>query len=248
MTIDLKILNEENRKKLTALNNEKAARIIEKYINLCRPAKVTVITDSPEDIEYVRNQAVQNGEETKLKMHGHTVHFDGYNDQGRDTKNTRILITPDMTLTEALNPMDREEGIEEVHKLMDGIMEGKEMLVRFFCLGPRNSRFSISALQITDSAYVGHSEDILYRTGYEQFKNLNGSPDFFFFIHSAGELDERNNTKNLENRRIYTDILKGGVYTVNNQYAGNSVGLKNLPCAWLFIKPVMKDGSLSICL
>jgi phosphoenolpyruvate carboxykinase (GTP) len=228
VTIDLKILNEENRKKLTALNNEKAAAIIKKYINLCRPAKVTVITDSPEDIEYVRNLAVQNGEETKLKMNGHTVHFDGYNDQGRDTKNTRILITPDMTLTEALNPMDREEGIEEVHKLMDGVMEGKEMLVRFFCLGPLNSRFSISALQITDSAYVAHSEDILYRAGYEQFKNLNGSPDFFFFIHSAGELDERKNTKNLKDRRIYTDVQEGGVYTVNNQYAGNSVGLKKL--------------------
>jgi phosphoenolpyruvate carboxykinase (GTP) len=161
-------------------------------------------------------------------MDGHTVHFDGYNDQGRDTKNTRILITPDMTLTKALNPMNREEGIEEVHKLMDGIMEGKEMLVRFFCLGPLNSRFSISALQITDSAYVAHSEDILYRAGYKQFKNLNGSPDFFFFIHSAGELDERKNTKNLKDRRIYTDILEGGVYTVNNQYAGNSVGLKKL--------------------
>lgn len=228
MTIDLKILDEENRKKLTALNNEKALRIIEKYIELCKPAKVTVITDSPEDIEYVRNLAIKNGEETELKMTGHTVHFDGYNDQGRDTKNTRILITPDMKLTEALNPMDREEGIKEVHSLMDGIMKGKEMLVRFFCLGPLNSRFSISALQITDSAYVGHSEDILYRAGYEQFRKLNGSPDFFFFIHSAGELDERNNTKNLKDRRIYTDVLEGGVYTVNNQYAGNSVGLKKL--------------------
>lgn len=228
MNIDLKILDEENKKKLTALNNEKAYRIIEKYITLCKPDKVTVITDSPEDIQYVRDLALKNGEEAKLKMEGHTIHFDGYNDQARDTKNTRILVTPDMILNKTLNPMDREEGLEEVHKIMDGIMKGKEMLVRFFCLGPLNSRFSISALQITDSAYVAHSEDILYRAGYEQFKKLNGSDDFFYFVHSAGELDERKSSINIDKRRIYTDLLAGGVFTVNNQYAGNSIGLKKL--------------------
>ena len=228
MNISFNILDDVNRNKIDALNNPKAMQVIEKYINLCRPSKVTVITDSDEDIKYVRNLSISNCEERKLKMNGHTVHFDGFNDQGRDTRNTKILITPEMKLTEGLNPMDREEGLEEVHSLLEGIMEGREMLVRFFCLGPLNSRFSISALQITDSAYVAHSEDILYRAGYEQFKNLKGSPDFFYFVHSAGELDERNNSKNIQDRRVYTDILEGAVFTVNNQYAGNSVGLKKL--------------------
>lgn len=53
------------------------------------------------------------------------------------------------------------------------------MLVRFFYLGPINSIFSLKALQISDSAYVAHSEDLLYRQEYEEFKKLNGSPDFF---------------------------------------------------------------------
>ncbi len=47
-------------------------------------------------------------------------------------------------------------------------------------------------------------------------------------MHSAGELDERNNTKNVQNRRIYIDPMGRRVLTVNNQYAGNSVGLKKL--------------------
>ncbi len=244
MNIDLKILDEENRKKITALNNEKAYRIIEKYINLCKPAKVTVITDSPEDILYVRKLSLKNGEETNLKTEGHTIHFDGYNDQARDKNNTRILINSDMTLNDAQNPMNRDEGLEEVHKIMDGIMKGKEMLVRFFCLGPLNSRFSISALQITDSAYVAHSEDLLYRAGYEQFKNLKGSGDFFYFIHSAGELDERKCSVNIQNRRIYADLLEGGVFTVNNQYAGNSIGLKKLALR-LAIYKASKEGWLT---
>ncbi len=102
------------------------------------------------------------------------------------------------------------------------------MLVRFFCLGPLNSRFSIPALQITDSAYVAHSEDLLYRSGYEEFKKLNGSPDFFCFIHSAGQLDDRGQSKNIDQRRIYIDLEENRVLTINNQYAGNSLGLKKL--------------------
>jgi len=57
---------------------------------------------------------------------------------------------------------------------------------------------------------------------------LNGSDDFFTFIHSAGELDERNCTRNVDKRRIYIDVIDGKVYSVNNQYAGNSLGLKKL--------------------
>ena len=83
------------------------------------------------------------------------------------------------------------------------------------------------ALQITDSAYVAHSEDILYRNGYEEFKKLKDG-EFFTFIHSAGKLDDRNTTMNVDDRRIYVDVVDGKVYSVNNQYAGNSLGLKKL--------------------
>ena len=228
MNIDKSILNDENLKKLDALNNPHVMKVVEEYVNLCKPAKVSVITDSSEDIQYVRNLAVKNGEEKKLATEGHTIHYDGYNDQARDKDNTRILITPDMKMSKAINTMDRDEGLKEVLSIMDGAMQGKELLVRFFCLGPRNSRFSICALQLTDSAYVAHSEDILYRSGYQQFMDLKGTNDFFYLVHSAGELDERGTSKNIKDRRIYIDISSSRVFTVNNQYAGNSLGLKKL--------------------
>ncbi|MBN1134017.1 MAG: phosphoenolpyruvate carboxykinase (GTP), partial [Methanosarcinaceae archaeon] len=85
----------------------------------------------------------------------------------------------------------------------------------------------IPALQLTDSSYVAHSEDILYRQGYQEFKRLNGSKDFFHFIHSAGKL-ENSVSVNVSERRIYMDLEEERVLTVNNQYAGNSVGLKKL--------------------
>jgi len=228
MNIDKNILSESEVKKLEALNNPHVMQIIEEYINLCKPDKATVITDSKDDIDYVRNLAQKNGEENTLAMDGHTIHFDGYNDQARDKENTKILVTPDMKMSKMINTKDRDEGLKEVREIMDGSMNGKEVLIRFFCLGPLNSRFSIPALQITDSSYVAHSEDILYRAGYEQFKKLNGSAEFFYLVHSAGKLDERGCSINIDKRRIYIDVKGNRVFTVNNQYAGNSLGLKKL--------------------
>lgn len=241
MNIDVKILNEENLLKLKKLNNPHVEKIVEEYVNLCKPNKVSVITDSFTDIGYIRQQALELGEEKQLAMPGHTVHFDSIYDQGRDKKNTCLLTTPDMKVSKIIDVKDREEGLKEVHAIMEGIMTGKECFVRFFCLGPLNSRFSIAALQITDSAYVAHSEDLLYRVGYEHFKALQGSDDFFYLVHSAGQLDERGNTANIKDRRIYIDVLGKKVLTVNNQYAGNSVGLKKLALRLAIYKANKED-------
>jgi phosphoenolpyruvate carboxykinase (GTP) len=223
-----KYMDRMSLEKLKALNNPHVEEQVSRFLELCKPAKATVITDSEEDIQYVRQLAIDLGEEISLKMDGHTVHYDSYRDQARDKENTRVLKTQDMEMSQGINSIDRDEGLDEVLGIMDGSMMGKECLIRFFSLGPTQSRFTQRALQLTDSAYVGHSEDILYRTGYEEFKRLEGGDDFFTFVHSAGELDDRNTTKNIEKRRIYVDVIDGKVYSVNNQYAGNSLGLKKL--------------------
>lgn len=232
--LEMQVMDAESLRKLEALNNEHVLRIVEEFIALCKPSKVTVITDSKEDIEYVRQKVIEIGEEERLETEGHTIHYDGFftmsnHDQARDKENTRILIPEGEYQSPWLNNIDREEGLNEILGYMDGCMKGHECLVRFFCLGPLNSKFSILALQLTDSFYVAHSEDILYRSGYEEFKKLNGSDDFFYFIHSSGELiGNPPITKNLDKRRIYVDLQEDRVLSVNNQYAGNSLGLKKL--------------------
>ena len=183
MNVDQQVLSQENLKKLEYLNNTKVLQVVEEFTNLMKPSKVTVITDSQEDIDYVRMKAIELGEEKKLAMEGHTIHYDSYFDQGRDKANTLVLVTPDMKMSKVVDTKPRVEGIKEITEIMDGAMAGKEVLVRFFCLGPLGSKFSICAMQITDSFYVGHSEDILYRSGYEEFKKLNGSDDFFYLVH-----------------------------------------------------------------
>ena len=228
MDFDITVFGELNLKKLKDLRNPFVERIIDKYVKLCKPSMVTLISDSDEDIAYLRERAIDSKEEKPLKTSGHTVHFDGYYDQARDKENTKILIPKGETLSKYMITADRDDGLEEIMGLLDGIMAGREMLVSFFCLGPANSRFSIPSLQLTDSAYVAHSENILYRPGYNEFRNLNGTDNFFHFIHSSGELDKNKNSQNIDRRRIYMDIKEERVFAVNTQYAGNSVGLKKL--------------------
>jgi len=221
-------LGENDYQKLMGIDNPRLHEFVAKYVELCNPDKVFVSTDSPEDIKYIRESAIRNREEKKLAVEGWTVHFDGYYDQARDKARTKFLVPKDMDLGPNLNTIDKEEGLKEIHEIMKDIMKGHELYIRFFCLGPTNSEFSIPVVQLTDSAYVAHSEDLLYRWGYEEFKRQGRDARFFRFVHSEGELDDRNTSKNIEKRRIYIDNEDGIVYSTNTQYGGNTIGFKKL--------------------
>jgi len=233
----------ENYKKLEALANPKVMDFVAKYVKLCNPDSVFVRTDSREDAEYIRRRALENKEESQLAREGHTIHFDGYSDQARDKANTKYLLRPDEVLGSDIRSVDREKGLEEIHKFFEDSMEGKEMYICFYCLGPINSLFSILAVQITDSSYVAHSENILYRSGYEQVKKLNGKGGFFRAVHTAGELDGTV-SKNVDERRVYIDLEEEMVLSTNTQYAGNTVGLKKLSMR-LAIKRASEEGWLT---
>jgi phosphoenolpyruvate carboxykinase (GTP) len=220
--------SDSDKSKLDLLENAKVWRVVNEAIELMKPAKVMVFNDSPGDIAKIRQLAIDYREEKKLFLEGHTIHYDGYFDQARDKANTATLLPAGQKLSRGLNVKERKSGLEEIFGFMNKAMKGKTMIVRFFCLGPTNSRFSIRAMQITDSFYVAHSEDLLYRPGYEEFKRLKDKDDFFYFWHSAGELDDRNTTVNVDKRRIYIDPAENRVLSVNNQYAGNSLACKKL--------------------
>ncbi|KPJ64302.1 phosphoenolpyruvate carboxykinase [candidate division WOR-1 bacterium DG_54_3] len=234
---------EKSYKKLLALKNSKLLDFVAKYVEHCNPSSVFVRTDSPEDAQYIRNKAIENGEEGKLATPGHTFHFDGFFDQARDKANTKYLLPPGVELGADIKAIDKTQGLSEINGMLKNIMAGKEMYVGFFCLGPTDSPFSIPAIQITDSSYVAHSEDILIREGYEVFKKLGGTNQFFKFVHSVGEL-EGGVSKNIDKRRVYIDLENGIVFSVNTQYAGNTVGLKKLAMR-LAIKKASFEGWLT---
>jgi phosphoenolpyruvate carboxykinase (GTP) len=220
-------LTEEHYNRLTALKNSRMHKFIADAIELTGADSVYVCTDSDSDRDYIRRKAIKLGEEIALNLPGHTCHFDGYNDQARDKTRTKYLLPAGSDLGASLNSIEKQAGVEEVRDFLKNSMVGREMLVLFFCLGPLDSDFSIPCVQITDSPYVAHSECILYRAGYEQFKKIGDSPEFFRFLHSEGEL-ENAVSKNIDKRRVYIDLEENIVYSTNTQYGGNTIGLKKL--------------------
>jgi len=220
-------IGQKNFAKLTDLENPALIDFIGEFVELCNPRSVFVRTDSAEDIAYIKAKTLELGEEKELAVPGQTVHFDGRSDQGRDKEVTRYLVAKNSKISYYVNSIECKHGLEEIRSIMENIMAGKEMFVSFFCLGPMDSEFSVLAVQITDSAYVVHSEDILYRPGYTQFKKNKKVKDFFKFVHSTGEL-ENGVSKNSDKKRIYIDLDRELVYSANTQYAGNTVGLKKL--------------------
>jgi len=229
--------------KLIALNNKYVDDFVVKYIEYCEPDSVFLRDNSREDAEYLKNRAIELGAEKKLATKGHTVHFDGFYDQARDKSKTMYLLPEGKTFGSDIKHTERNKGLEEIQAFLQGSMKGKQMYICFFCLGPVDSPFSILALQITDSSYVAHSEYILVRDGYEEFKKMHNKKEFFRFVHSAGIL-ENNVSKEVDKRRIYIDLDENIVYSVNTQYAGNTVGLKKLAMR-LAIQKASREGWLT---
>ncbi len=242
-----KRMDKENYRRLAELRNPKLHQFIAEYVELCNPSSVFIATDSEEDIAYVRNLALQRAAERPLAMEGHTAHFDGPKDQGRDKENTRYLVQPGVDLGERLNTIPYDEGVEEVRGLLKGIMTGKLMIVRFFCLGPVGSEFAIHCVQLTDSSYVAHSEDLLYRQGYEAFRALGDSEDFFRFVHSSGELRRRRQRQRGQAPHLHRPGRRPGLqrqHAVRGQHGRAS---RSWRCGWPSARPTARAGWPSTC-
>jgi len=242
------VLSAEDYEKIKKLDNPKINEFIIKFIDICKPSKITVCTDSEKDRKYTRDACIKNHEEAKLAVKGHTIHFDGYYDQARDKPKTKFLVPAGKDLGPEINAMDRDDGLKEIYEIMNNIMQGHELFIKFYCLGPINSSFSIPCVQLTDSAYVAHSEDLLYRQGYQEFLRQGKNARFFKFVHSQGELENAGLgllvSKNIDKRRVYIDLEDEIIYSANTQYGGNTIGLKKLAMR-LAINRASKEGWLT---
>ncbi|HEY82076.1 MAG TPA: phosphoenolpyruvate carboxykinase (GTP) [Dehalococcoidia bacterium] len=237
--------SQDDYRKLCALDNPKVHQAIAEAAELCNPDRVFICSDTPDEIAHIRNMAIVSREESAaLATPGHTFHFDGPQDQGRDRGVTRFLVPKGDSLSKALNQIDRDEGLAEVKGLLRDAMKGRTMIVRFLTLGPASSPFTVHCLECTDSWYVAHSVDLLYRKGYQAFCQAGPETEFFQTLHSAGKLDDNMVSLEPDKKRIYIDYLTNTVYSVNNQYAGNSVGFKKLALR-LAIRKAHQEGWLA---
>ncbi|MCE4598657.1 MAG: phosphoenolpyruvate carboxykinase, partial [Desulfurococcales archaeon] len=188
--------------RLLAIRDPVLHRWVYRVVRLADPASVYVLTGSREDFEYIRRRAVEEGEEHPTRYPKQTVHFDGPRDIARDRRNTRILVEGGGSIP-FINTLDRRRGLEEAMGLLRGMMRGREMYLAFYCFGPRGSEFTLYAVQATDSAYVIHNENLLYRNCYDVFVERAPDLEYARFIHATGERDENGWVRSVDKRRIY---------------------------------------------
>ncbi len=216
-------LDSANLSKLSKIKNEEALLKIANAIAMCEPDTVFVNTGSEADVQWVREYALKKGEEKKLAKDKHTVHFDLPEDQARLVKQTYYITNPGENISSLAQGMNRSEALEYMKQYMKGIMKGMTMMVGFYSRGPVGAQASVPAIEITSSAYVVHSAELLYRNCYADFdKEVERKGIFYTNVHSEGA----NRPEDVPNARIFMDRSWFTTFSTFCTYAGNTLLLK----------------------
>ena len=217
------VLDTEHLARIKKIKNTEVIIKIANAIAMCGPDDIFVNTGSEKDRQFIRELALEKGEEAPLAMSRHTIHFDLPEEQGRIIDRTYYIANTDEEISSLANRMDRTDAIDEVRDKMVGIMKGKTMIIGFYVRGPIGSPVSNPALEITSSTYVSHSAEILYRNAYRSFdREVDRSGHFFVNVHSEG----LNRPEDLPNARVFMDRSFWTTFSFNCTYAGNTLLLK----------------------
>ncbi len=218
-----KYMDKEQLNRILNIKHPEVLKRIANSIVLCNPRSIFVNTGSFEDKHFIRKLALEKKEESPLAMEGHTIHFDLAKEQGRIVDRTFYIANPEDEISSLANRMDRPAALEQVKSNMVDIMKDKTMIIGFYMRGPVGSPVSNPALEITSSAYVSHSAELLYRNAYAAFdKEVNSLGHFFTNVHSEG----LNRTEDLPHARVFMDRRFRTTYAWKCTYAGNTLLLK----------------------
>jgi phosphoenolpyruvate carboxykinase (GTP) len=216
-------MDSEHLSRIQQIRNPEVLLKIANAIAMCRPDSVFVNTGSQTDKQFIRELALKRGEEKTLPMAGHTIHYDLKQEQGRIIDRTFYIANPGDLVSSLANKIDRDKALVDIREKMQGIMAGMVMVVGFYLRGPVGAPVSNPALEITSSAYVSHSAELLYRNIFDLFnEQLELLGHFYTNIHSQG----LNRAEDLPNARVYMDRSYQTTYSVNCTYAGNTLLLK----------------------
>jgi len=218
-----KRLDTENLEKLNRIEHDLALMKIANSIALTDPDAVFINTGSQEDLAFIREAALRFGEEEALAIPRHTVHFDLPEEQARIVDRTYYIYNKGSDVSIMANKILREEACEYIREHMTGIARGKMLFVGFYSRGPIGAQPTLPALEISTSAYVMHSANILYRNCYEQFDDEVARAGYMITnLHSEG----RNRPEDLPNARVFMDRSWQVTFALNCTYAGNTLLLK----------------------
>jgi len=236
-------LDAEHLSRIRQLSHPEILIKIANAIAMCDPGRVYINAGTDADRAFIRQLALNKGEEAVLAMDGHTIHYDLKEEQGRIIDRTYYIANPDEKISSLANKILRDDARTVVREKMAGIMNGATMVVGLYIRGPVGAAASNPALEITSSAYVSHSAEILYRNAFDDFeKEVERLGHFYTNIHSEG----LNRPEDLPNARVFMDRSHRTTYSFNCTYAGNTLLLKKGNHRFSVDKAVYEGGGLEL--
>ncbi len=200
--------------------NKNVLNWVEEMANFCKPDKVVWIDGSEEQLNNLRQEAVDTKELIKLnedKLPGCYLHRTQPNDVARVEDRTFICTKTKKEAGPTNNWCDPDEMYDKLKKLFNGVMRGRTMYVIPYSMGPINSNMSKVGIELTDSIYVVLNMNIMTRMGKQAFENLDDdSDDFVRGLHSKASMDP--------NQRYIVHFPQDNtIWSINSAYGGNAL-------------------------
>ncbi|MBE0558174.1 MAG: phosphoenolpyruvate carboxykinase, partial [Proteobacteria bacterium] len=201
------------------MNHPALKRWVEEAAALTDPESIAWCSGSVEEYDGLIRVMVQDGTLVPLdpEANPHSyLHRSHPNDVARTENLTYICATRKEDAGPTNNWMDPAQAKEKVGKLFRGSMRGRTMYVIPYLMGPVGSPYSRVGVQVTDSAYVAASMQIMTRVGSSALDHLGGRGDFVAGLHSLGDLSpDRRFILHFPEERL--------IWSIGSGYGGNAL-------------------------
>jgi len=158
---------------------------VESVVHLTKPDKVSIFLDPIKDDEHYTQILIKNKVLIPLINPNCYYITTDPDDTARVEESTFICTETKEQAGITNNWKDPHEMKEHLKKLFSGCMEGREMIIIPYCMGPLDSPYKVIGVEITDSMYVAISMRRMARCGSEVLELLKDHP-YVPGLHSVG--------------------------------------------------------------
>jgi phosphoenolpyruvate carboxykinase (GTP) len=191
---------------------------VAEFIKILKPDSVVLVKGSKEEYESFVEEMLKSNEFIELNKSEYPrcyLYRSNKDDVARTEECTYICTKNKNDVGPTNNWADEDEMLAKLIDLLDGMMKGRTMYIVPYLLGPANSAFARSGVELTDSRYVVLSEIIISKVGTEALEHIKKN-GFVFGINATGNIDP-------SKKYIAHFPRKSLLITVNSAYGGNAL-------------------------
>ena len=197
---------------------------VDKVASVLNPAKIYFCDGTREEYEKITAEMVRDKKLIRLNKDSYPNCFlfrSSVNDVARTEKSTFICGESETQVGPLNNFMSVDDAERITVNLLKDSMKGKTMYVVPYIMGPANSPFSETGIEITDSPYVVANMFIMTRMGEIALSKIKEDSKFIKSIHCSRNLDP--NERYILHFPWRKTSLESEIISINSAYGGNAL-------------------------